>query len=304
MYDSVDSDIIYEEEFSKAKEQGLPTKKEQTEYLIKENLWTDDSERELISLKNSLGNLYTTKSKVFLEQDIKNVKEQISKTEKEVFTLTTKKTELLGLTAELHADKKSNEFYMQNVLHKDSDCKTPHFSPEEFNDLTDEDIGLIFKKYQRKMHEIDTANIRRLSLKTFFCNSYYLCDDNPLIFYGKPVVDLTFNQSELFAYARYYKSLATDVKAKPPDSISDDPDALIEFYEGAKNAEEYRESMDKGKGSQGSGASTIVGASKKDLERLGYASEEDSHGGIDLVQEAEKRGGQLDMQDFIDIHGR
>jgi len=43
-----------------------------------------------------------------------------------------------------------------------------------------------------------------------------------------------------------------------------------------------------------------VGATKKDLEKLGY--KETSGQTIDLAKEAEKRGGTMDMQDFIDIH--
>ena len=304
VHDDVNSDITYERALADAKKQGLPTKKEQTKYLIEENLWSDEKERELAGLKVALGNLTVTKSKVFLEIDVENVKKQIEETEKKVFTMSTEKADLLGLTAELHADKKGNEYYMQNVLYKDEEFKEPCWNEEEFNDLTNEQIGQVFQSYQHTMNQISSMNIKRLSLKTFFCNHYYLCEDNPMTFYGKPVVDLTFNQSELFAYARYFKSLAQDTKISVPQEISDDPDALIEFYEGAKNASDAKERMDQGKGSQGSGASTIVGATKKDLEKLGYGGDEGQSTGIDLIQEAEKRGGQLDMQDFIDIHAQ
>ena len=97
---------------------------------------------------------------------------------------------------------------------------------------------------------------------------------------------------------RYFKNLAQDAKAKAPAHMQDDPDALIEFYEGSKNAQEAAEKMESGKGAQGSGASTVVGATKKDLEKMGYGKQQ----GISLAAEAQKRGGKLTMEDFTDIH--
>ncbi|NBV98834.1 MAG: hypothetical protein EBR67_04905, partial [Proteobacteria bacterium] len=48
-------------------------------------------------------------------------------------------------------------------------------------------------------------------------------------------------------------------------------------------------------------ATSIVGATKEDLKRLGL--KEDKTDGIDLAKEAAKKGGKLDMQDLIKLHG-
>ena len=133
----------------------------------------------------------------------------------------------------------------------------------------------------------------------FFCNYYYLCDDNPHIFYGKPVVDLTFYQAEMFAFGRYFKNLAQDAKVQPPDEIRNDPDKLIEFYEAKKNADAVMDKANERAGDKG-GATSLVGATKEDLEALGYQQGQGTT--VSLTDVANKKGGSLSMEDFIQLH--
>ena len=134
---------------------------------------------------------------------------------------------------------------------------------------------------------------------SFFCNYFYLCDDNPQIFYGKPVVDLTFYQAEMFTYGRYFKNLAQESKGSPPEEIRNDPDKLIEFYEVRRNADEILDKASQKTGEK-MGASSLVGATKEDLEALGY--NESGGGSVDLAKIADEKGGTMNMDDFIEIH--
>ena len=79
----------------------------------------------------------------------------------------------------------------------------------------------------------------------------------------------------------------------------DNQDKMIEFYEMRSNAEEVMEKIEEKSGEQ-SGATSLVGATNEDLEALGYKK----GGGktIDLMDVAGKKGGQLSMDDFIDLH--
>jgi hypothetical protein len=303
VFDSIHTDTYYETALNKAKSDGLPTKKEQVKYLEQEDLWSEDKERQIDHLKSFILNLQDTKSKLFLEADVAHAKQQIEEHQEKYAKLLNEREQLLGLTAESYATKTSNEQYMQQILYKDKDLKENFFSEEEFNHLSNEELNKFFSHYQDRSGSLTIKNIKRISLLPFFTNFFYLCEDNPFIFYGKAVIELTFHQNELFAFGRYYKGIVQDSKAKAPSSIQDDPDALIEFYEGSKNAKEHMDKVTQGKGSSGTGASTIVGASKKDLEKLGY-KQDGPRAGIDLMEEAEKRGGTMDMNDFIDIHAQ
>lgn len=299
IFDSVDTDKSYQSNLEEAKKQKLPTEEEQIEYLISEDLWSKENEKNIVEYSKYLLNLEDTKSKLFMEAEVNQIKKQIEEVSEKLKKLRYEKLKLVGLTAEAYAEKRSNEEYMRYVLYKDKEFKEPYFTEEEFDDLSNEDLNTIFAKYGEANRPLAQGHLKKLALASFFANFYYLCDDNPYTFFGKPVYSLTFHQTEMFAYARYFKGLAQDAKVKAPREIHDDPDALIEFYEGTKNAQEAQEKMTQGKGAAGAGASTIVGASKKDMEKMGYGKQQ----GIDLIAEANKRGGKLTMEDFADIHG-
>ena len=79
----------------------------------------------------------------------------------------------------------------------------------------------------------------------------------------------------------------------------DDPDKIIEWYEASTSAQA---AMDKATTSADKmGGSSIVGASKKEMEHLGAATEETES--INLAAEAAKKGGQLNMADLLKLHG-
>lgn len=300
IFDSVTTDKEYKKSFERAVEMGIPKETEQIEYLIKELLWSQEKDRRIKELKSYLSNLEDTKSKLFLEADINQIKSQIQESKQEYESLIKERSELIGMTAEYIAEKKSNESYIQKIVYKDNDYKDLFFSEEDFDELTDIDLIKIYSQYKDSTIFLNTNNIKKISLSYFFVNSFYLCEDNPYTYFGKPVVNLTFYQNELFSYGRYFKSMQQDSEIKAPKEIQNDPDALMEFYEGRKNAKETLSKMEKGKGSKGAGASTIVGATQKDLEKLGYKA--NSGKTIDLAKEADKKGGVLSMDDFIQLH--
>ena len=93
-------------------------------------------------------------------------------------------------------------------------------------------------------------------------------------------------------------NLMENAKAPAPDYLYDDPDALIEYYEGSKNADHLIDSgSDKDE-------TTIVGASNKEMEKLGLNKQEgQSTKKISLAEQASKKGGSLNMQDLMKIHG-
>ena len=139
--------------------------------------------------------------------------------------------------------------------------------------------------------------MKRIALSNFFLNNYHLCKDNPFIFFGKPIVDLTYHQADLFAYGRYYKHILSEMKSPPSAEVMQDPDKLLELYE----IEQTQKDRDGGKEMTGT-ASTVVGATKEDLDALGMTKEADP-GAIDLNEEMRKKGGDLSMEELIKLHG-
>ena len=299
MFDNVETDMIYAECLKIAKEKGLPTNEEQEEYLKEEQLWTEERQMEIDSQKQFIKTASATKSKLYLKSQIEPLAKQIEEAQIKITILENELDDLIGFTAEKYATKRANEIYIQKALYRDKEFQELSISEELFDETSDSVLSTLTKHYNEATKFLNIDNLKRVAISSFFCNYYYLCDDNPQVFYGRPVVDLTFFQSELFAYARYFKGMAQNSKATPPDDIRDNPDKMIEFYEMRGNAEEVMDKIEEKSGEK-SGATTLVGATNEDLEALGYKK----GGGktIDLMDVAGKKGGQLSMDDFIDLH--
>jgi hypothetical protein len=58
--------------------------------------------------------------------------------------------------------------------------------------------------------------IKMIATMPSFLNSFFLCDDDPSIFYGKPVIDLTIYQTDLFSKGKYFKSILSESAADGP----------------------------------------------------------------------------------------
>jgi hypothetical protein len=299
--DSADIDIYHEQFFEKAKSMGLPTAKQQEEYLIKEGLWSEDKNKKIIELDKFISNLKTTKSKLFLKAQIDQINTEIDKNDAELKALKYEKKDLIGYTVEEYAAKKINEYYMYVSLFEDEKLQNRFFKKEDYDELDNKDIVLLIRSYNEVNDKFNDRNLKRISLAGYFSNIFYLSNDDPYIFYGKPLVELSFYQIELFSYGKYFKSIISNAKTKPPSYLMADPEGLIEWFEGSKNVENVLNKNSK-LTQKDNIASSIVGATEEDLKRLGIKNEDKSTD-INLAKEASKKGGKLDMQDLIKLHG-
>ena len=299
--DSADIDI-YNQQFSeKAKSMGLPTAKQQEEYLIKEDLWEESKNKRIIELEKFIDNLKSTKSKLFLKAQIDQINTEIDKNDAELKALKQEKKDLIGYTVEEYTAKKINEYYMFISLFKDEKLKERFFNEADYEELDNVDIALLIKNYNDVNDRFNDRNLKKISLAGYFLNVFYLSNDDPFIFYGKPLVELSFYQIELFSYGKYFKSIFANAKTKPPQYLMNDPEGLIEWFEGSKNVDDALNKHSKVT-QKDNVATSIVGATGEDLKRLGLKSEEKTTD-IDLAKEAAKKGGKLDMQDLIKLHG-
>lgn len=299
--DSADIDIYNQQFFEKAKNMGLPTIKDQEEYLIKEGLWEEKKNKRIFELEKFITNLKITKSKLFLKAQIDQLNEEIEKNELELKSLKFEKKDLIGFTAEDYTSKKINEYYMFVSLFKDESLKERFFKEADYDDLDNKDIIMLIKAYNEVNNKFNDHNLKKISLANYFSNIYYLSKDDPFIFYGKPLVELSFYQIELFSYGRYFKNILSQAKTKPPEYVLSDPDKLIEWFEGSKNVDEVLNKNSK-ISQKDNVATSIVGATKQDLERLGVKNDNEANV-VDLNKEAAKKGGKLSMEDLIKLHG-
>ena len=294
--DSAKTDIKNNFYYEKAISDGLPKREEQINYLIKENLWSKEKDKEIDRLRDYIAGMNKTKSKLVLQAQIDQLKKEIIQNENDLQKLVHEKESIIGFTAEEYANRKINEYYMQiSVLRPDG---TNMFTEEEFDELDQKYVYEIMGVYNQNIKKFVAENLKRMALADFFTNIFYLCEDNIYNFYGKPIVKLTFYQIELFSFGRYFKSIIQNSEEKVPEHIIEDPEKLIEWAESSKNVKEMLEKSST-EGKDGA-ASSIVGATQKDLEKAGIDNSSDV---IDLSQKAKEKGGKLTMEDMMKLHG-
>tara|TARA_B100000214_G_scaffold88576_1_gene60998 strand:+ start:1058 stop:2053 length:996 start_codon:yes stop_codon:yes gene_type:complete len=294
-YDSAKTDIKNNYYFEKAVSQGLPKREEKLEYLIKEKIWDPEKDKEADRLKEMLKGMNRTKSKLFLQAQIDAIKKDIVDNEIKLSNILAEKESVIGFTAEEYANRRINEYYM-HISILDEEGKQL-FGENEFDELEQDQVNDIMQVYEKNNRKFKAEILKKISLADFFTNIFYLCEDNVFNFYGKPVIDLTFYQIEIYSYGRYFKSIIQNSEEKIPDHIVEDPDKLIEWAQSSKNVKEV---LEKTSGDAESGASSIMGATKQDLAKAGIDENQDV---IDLSQKAQEKGGRLTMEDMMKLHG-
>lgn len=286
--------------FNKAKSQNIPTDEQKIEQLIKENSYDPKDDKKIIDLKLSISNMKKTRSKLYLTRDLENIDKQIKESSEELKNLEERKQSLLDTTCEKYTAKRMNEFYIYYSVYDDENCKKHSFTLEEFEELDQYELIEFVNKYYELTSKFNNHNLKRIAVSNFFLNYFYLSDDNPYFFFGKPISQLTFYQIELFGYARYFKDLMSKSTVKHPDEYNEDVDKLIDWYESSSNMEKIQEENNKKAGKETAvQAVSVMGATKEDLKKL----KKENTGAISLEEAAKKKGGALSFEDLIKLHG-
>ncbi len=261
----LDGKLLYEEAVSK----GIITNKEKEKLLIDENEWSEVKDSEIRGLFLFIDNLQKTKAKLHLPSQIDQINKEIREGEEKLGKLQQEKNSKMGFTAENYVQKKINENYVFNSFFKDESLSTRRFNKDEFNDLEDTQVTGLISIYNQFAEQFNAVNLKKIALSPFFLNIFYLCDDDPYVFYGKPVVFLSFYQIEVFSYGRMFKNIISENREIITDDLMSDPDKLIDFVNANKNTKELLEKQ--GKQDIGGGG-VIFGANQEDVKKLGINS--------------------------------
>lgn len=289
-FDIADFDLKYNEFFEKARQEGVQTVSEREQYLIEEGSWSVEKNKQIKDNHLFMISMKETKAKLFREAEIEKINQTIQEIENKIKVLEEERSSLLQFTAETFAGKKITEYQIFKSFTLND---APFFSQDEFDNLTDQELAFIVGLYNEKFTYFNERNFKRIALSNFFLNSFYLCKDNPFIFYGKPIVQLTMFQVEIFGHGVYFKHILTNGQNRPPASVMDDPDKLVDWH---NSSQSIKEQIDKGKKPE-----DLVGLTNKDRERLGINPTHDPH--KKLIEMAQKKGSALTSAEIMKIQG-
>ena len=284
----------YDDYFFAAKRKGLKSEKKALEFIIEQDLWSEEREHKLEEGRERLKTLQATKGKLIIKKQMNELIKEIKPIEEEVYLLAHERAENIGLTAEIFASKKINEFVVQQSFFSDRDLSKPFYSEEDFDLLEQEDIDECMILLAEVNKDFSDDQVKLIAICPFFMNNFYLCGENIGTFFNKAIIELTNYQTSLLSSGRYFKNLISNSKTAP-DDYYESPQKLSDWYNLQDKARAAKDSL----GSKGeSGGSTIVGASKEEISSL----QNDDEKAVDLNKIAQEKG-SISFEELLDIHG-
>jgi hypothetical protein len=295
--DQVDIDDIKDAHLKTAIDRGIPTRESALSTLKKDGVWTGEDETEIKRLDLFITQLQENKTQLVLKSQIDKQNAQIKETRKNINQLRQKKQELIGVNAEDYAEKRSNDYYIIKSFYEDADLKNPMFPKEaDFNELYAEDVSRFVQSYNKAFQMFEELTIQTMILQDFYY-IYFPFSDDTVGFFGRPVVELTYNQLKLIVYTKIFKNIFENNKHIPA-KIKKDPEALLDY--GSISDEAKQKVQDKFNSDKD--GSTLFNATDEDFEYAGLEKPSDK-AGISLHKAAEKKGGALNMQDLMELSG-
>jgi len=279
----------------RAKKKGLPTESEIFEDLKKDGMWTEKDDAEIEKQSFYVESLIKNKKNIYLKSDLEQMNKQISEAEEKLSSLKLKKESLVSNSADKYALNRANDFYIVNSFYKDKELSQKLYTEKEFEYASTAEVSKLVQTYNKFHQTFSEDNIKHLAIQDFY-KSYYSFIDNLSDFFGKPVVNLTNYQLNLTLYTKIFKNIMDQYGSEIPDRIKNDPDGLLDYANSSESRDKIKEEL-----SKDSGASTIVGATKEDMEELGFSPQ--SRQSKTLEDLAKEKGGSLSMKDLMDLSG-
>tara|TARA_Y100001938_G_scaffold146474_1_gene225383 strand:+ start:2082 stop:3065 length:984 start_codon:yes stop_codon:yes gene_type:complete len=281
----------YEKYKTLALSKGLETEKERTAYVIEEGIWTQEDDFKISSLELEIENLKKTQTQLPLPSQREEMGNTIAERSAELAELTKDRREVIGKTAEEYAMSRSGDEVLRFLLFKDKKLTENLYTEKEFGELEAWEVAKI-NLFQSQIGErFSDAKIQEAVLRPFFSMYLSLCE-NVGAFYSKPITALSIYQLRVVLFGRMFFNIFQNTD-DIPDNIKQDPEKLLAFSESQNNKDKRKTGI-----REDADASMVFGATAEDMKTL-----DAPQGNEELSAEAEKHGGQLNMEQMMRLAG-
>tara|TARA_R100000808_G_scaffold13189_1_gene32254 strand:- start:9052 stop:10071 length:1020 start_codon:yes stop_codon:yes gene_type:complete len=282
--------------FDKAKKEGLLTEEDKVKLLIEQGIWSQKEEDHTNALKQEIAALQDSIKKLIVQAQIRQYRRRLEEKESDLAKFADERAELVGFTCEKYVTKHISREYLKYSLFSNVELTEFFLTDEIYDDITDSDLDTITLIYNLLMQESSSENIKKIAAYPWFLNTFMLCNNNTNNFFGEPIIKLSNYQIELFTHATRYKSVLDQGKS-PPQSLYDDIQLVVDWYEGMLDEKIIAKSAEADGG-------TVFGASGKEMRNFANVHSKDGREVVDLASEVGKTGKQrLGMKELLDIHG-
>ena len=284
-------DFRFQEFYEYALSSGILSEEEAFKRAVEDGFWSQKEEEEIDVLKDYIDRLILTKKNFVRKLEIETISKQIDEERQKLAKKISQRKEILGKTAEEYASNRSNDYIIYESLFKDEDLKERVFKEAEFEEMTYEDLIEYILFFNEYMDDFKEYNLQKIALLDFF-QPYYLVLDQPVQFWGKPMVQLTDFQVRVNIYGKIFKSIF-ETTENIPDEIKKDPDKLFEYTDktkAKKNLESKQKNKDKASGE------AIFGATKEEMQEMKTS-------GAKTINEVMKGKKTMTMDELMKLHG-
>ena len=221
-------DELYCNALKVAEERGLLSEKDALQAAIAAELWSEEQETEYQSLEKKIQNKEWDISQIKIE----GVKNQLRK---EINNLRGKQNELykirkqcIGRTQEDSAESAQTHHYLQALLYVGMDLKTPYLDNSSTH-VHEKEISELYEAVNNCLSRLNLLNIQKVAALGSTQQFISLSDSNPHVFFGKPVVELSNYQRDLFLYGRFFNNVLAENR-NIPEHERENPEFLIKLH--------------------------------------------------------------------------
>lgn len=200
----------------KIKIKGLRTEKEALKYIISENIWSHEKEKEIAELELKVEDNTRMANNMVVAAQKNTILKLVEKDKEELFKKRNERENLLGLTVEKYADNKYINYYLYFSFFKDSGLKQRYFSESDFVDLEDNEISDYFQIYSRALDKFNESNFKKIAVTPFFVNIAAMAYEDTRLFLDKSVLDYTNYQLEIFNMGKRNVRVSSEANGDPP----------------------------------------------------------------------------------------
>lgn len=272
-----------------AKKRGLPTYQESFNYLIKEEMWSEDQDVKIEELKDAIQARNKFIVQIKLPSKLEEYKKETNEIQSKLESLEKEKSSLIGTTAEIYSNRRAQKDFLESLLFFDKDFKTPVFKASEESNLDKEfEFAKIYQSFFKKFTD---KNISSMVLSPVY-SPYLPFSESVIDVFGKSLKDLTAFQIKTMVYARNFFNIFKNSTEEIPEYVAKDPDLLMDFAR-SKKTEKTTSNTTK------EGGTTYFGATKDDIETI----KKEDQDAVVLSEEIDKKGGGLNMSQMMKLHG-
>lgn len=204
-----------------------------------QGLWSDAREAEIARQKDTIARFEDTIKNTPQPSVAASLASQLAGEKKRLNEMLSEKAALLGMTAEVYAQRRLNDHYVVTNLFADPQMTQPVWSAAVFDNLEEQTVDGILAAYHEAIEPCSDPYLRRLAVQDLFTSHFSQAADDLSTFYGRPLCWMTYYQIRLGAIGRYFRSLLGQLDVnRLPEEARTDPDAIERHFTAKRKMEE------------------------------------------------------------------